>query len=55
MIFPKTCRVKNPRKFRKLIAKKKQHINVTDHTHVKAGVNGGGAGGALGGYLEGLL
>ena len=27
----------------------------TDHTHAKAGVNGGAAAGALGGYLVGLL
>ena len=44
IIFAKTSRMKNPRKLRKLIAKKKQHINATDHTHVKTGVNGGAGG-----------
>ena len=30
-------------------------FTTTDHTHAKAGVNGGAAGGALGGYFVGLL
>ena len=34
---------------------RQSYFHATDHTHPKAGVNGGAAGGALGGLLGGMF